>query len=68
MMQPELDFIHLNINIKQGKLEQTLDQEVAHTDPASRIYRDPWSLCEAVLEAHLGTYSNTSHWRNPLSC
>jgi phytoene dehydrogenase-like protein len=38
---PELDFIQLNISKKQGKLRQTLDQEVAHANPARRIYHDP---------------------------
>jgi hypothetical protein len=45
----ELDFIHLNINKKQGKLQQTLDQEVADAYLANGIYHDPGSLYEAVL-------------------
>src|SRR3972149_2704463 len=67
-LYPKLDFIHLNINKKQGKLRQTLDQEVANANPACRIYHDTWSLCEAVLEAHLGTCQNIADWCNPLSC
>jgi len=51
----KLDFIHLNINKKQGKLRQTLVQEVADANPASGIYHDVGSLYEAVLEAYLGT-------------
>jgi hypothetical protein len=50
-LQTKLDFIHLNINKKQGKLRQTLRQEVADADPACKIYHDPGSLCEAVLMA-----------------
>ncbi len=36
----KLDFIHLDINKKQGKLRQTLRQEVADANPANRIYHD----------------------------
>lgn len=38
---PQLDFIHLDIKKKQGKLRQTLRQEVADANPARRIYHDP---------------------------
>lgn len=65
---PQLDFIHLDHNKKQGKLRQTLDQEVANADPASRIYHDTRSLCESVLEIYLGTCQNIVDRRNPFSC
>jgi hypothetical protein len=52
---------------KQGKLRQTLDQEVANANPANRIYHDSGSLCEAVLETHLETSKNIVDRRNPLS-
>src|SRR6266508_3340211 len=56
---PQLDFIHLNINKKQGKLKQKLCQEVADAYPANGIYHDPGNLCEAVLETHLGTCADS---------
>jgi hypothetical protein len=34
---PDLDFIHLQINKKQGRLKQTLLQEVAYANPADKI-------------------------------
>jgi len=40
----KLDFIHLNINKKQGKLGLTLHHEVAYASPANRIYHDPGNL------------------------
>jgi hypothetical protein len=40
----KLDFIHLNLNRKQGKLRQTLDQEVAYAYLANGIYHDLGSL------------------------
>ena len=36
----KLDFIHLNLNEKQGKLGLTLLHEVAYASPAERIYHD----------------------------
>jgi hypothetical protein len=33
----KLDFIHLQINKKQGRLKQTLRQEVAYANPANKI-------------------------------
>jgi hypothetical protein len=64
----KLDFIHLNINKKQGKLQQTPGQEVAHAYPANRIYHDLGSLCAAVLQAHLGTCEDFAHWSYLVSC
>lgn len=40
----ELDFIHLNLNKKQGKLGLTLHDEVVYASPASRIYHNPCSF------------------------
>ena len=40
----KLDFIHLNLNKKQGKLGLTLHDEVVYASPASRIYHNPWSF------------------------
>jgi hypothetical protein len=56
------DFIHFNINQKQGKLWQTLWQEVACIEPACRINYDPWRHCETVLEAHMGTCQVFFSW------
>jgi len=55
MRDSQLNFIHLDINKKRGKLSQTLRQEVANANPARRVCHDPWNLCEAVLEVHFGT-------------
>ena len=68
MTNPQLDFIHLNNIKKQGKLKQTLDQEVAYADPANGIYHDPGSLCETVLEAHLETCEDSADGRYSFSC
>jgi len=45
----------LNLNQKQSKLEQILEQEVAQAYPANGIYHDPGSLSGAVLETDWGT-------------
>jgi len=49
-------------------LRQTLRQEVADANPASKIYHDVGSLCEAVLQTHLGTCDDFVHGRNPILC
>jgi hypothetical protein len=65
---PKLDFIHLKISKKQSKLEQILDQEVAHAYSASGIYHDVGSLCEAVFETHLGTCEDPVDGCHSFSC
>jgi predicted metal-dependent hydrolase len=64
----KLDFIHLKNNKKQSKLEQKLDQEVAHAYSASRIYHGVGSFCEAVFQAHLGTCKGLAHRSHSFSC
>src|SRR5512139_3972132 len=68
MAPSKLDFIHLNINKKEGKLQQILRQEVAHAYPANGIYHDPGNLRQAVFETHLGTCKDFAHWSDPVSC
>src|SRR6266540_2353734 len=64
---PKLDFIHLKINKKQGKLERKLCQEVAHAYLANGIYHNRGSLYEAVLEADLGVCKDPVGWCHSFS-
>ena len=45
----------MNINKKQGKLKQTLDQEAAYANPTNGLYHDPGNLCETLFESDLET-------------
>jgi hypothetical protein len=63
----KLDFIHLNLNKKQGMLGRTLAQEVAYAYPADGLYHGLGILCWTVLGSNLEACQDFVDWGHPVS-
>jgi hypothetical protein len=65
LLDDELDYIHLHINKKQGKLRHLSAKKEASTYLAQPIYHNPDEFCPAVFEADLETRPNPAGWGDP---